>query len=64
MCHLRSAFKTFFPALVDSAMTKFSSRMTVRFREVISRDNHSDKIDIVTVDTNKPIIDYQKHKLT
>jgi len=29
--------------------------------ELISGENHSDKIDIVAVDTNEFTIDYQKH---
>jgi len=28
---------------------------------LISRENHSDKIDIVAADTNEFTIDYQKH---
>src|SRR5258707_6812222 len=63
--HLRSTFENFFSALVDSSHTddKVAIAHSSVFDlhcELISRENHSHKIDIVAVDTNKPTIDYQK----
>jgi len=64
--HLRSAFKNLFSMLIDSGNT--DNKVAIMHSSVfdldcvlISRENHSDKIDIVAADTNEFTIDYQKH---
>jgi hypothetical protein len=66
--HIRSAFENLFSALVDSGNTddKVSIAHSGMFDldcELISGENHSDKIDImiVAVDTNEFTINYLKH---
>ena len=64
--HFRSAFENLFSALVDSENTDdkvaipHSSVFDLDFK-LIPRENHSDKIDIIAVDTNEFAIDYQKN---
>jgi len=62
--HLRSAFENLFSPLIDSGNT--DDKVAIAHSgvldldcELISGENHSDKINIVAVDTNESTTDYQ-----